>query len=213
MKYIGILITAMRIPLFSKKQPPERKKSMAGRLDTEIKYTTGNHYMFFDSAQDELVRKLKPDTPEYFTWLEGLKSFHFEGKHGHFTARRDTKTNKNGTTGTYWSAYRRFNKKQHRRYLGGSEKLDIGTLEAAAQHLTNICSQEPKVKTPRRNPEKREILYARIEAREKTIAQKEQTITKLEQKVDDQEQTIRELKASIRKLEAAAKTKRERLQL
>jgi hypothetical protein len=203
----------MQIPFFTKRQPQERKKSMTGRLDTEIKYSQGGYYLFYDTEHDELVRKLKPDTPEYFTWLEGLKSFHFAGKHGHFTARRDTKTNKNGTTGAYWSAYRRFNKKQHRRYLGGTDKLDIATLEAVAQHLTEICSQTPKTKTKRRNPEKREILYARIKAREETIEQRNQTIAELEQKISDQEQTIKELKASIRKLEAAAKTKREKLEL
>jgi hypothetical protein len=186
---------------------------MTGRLSTEIKHTTGNHYIFFDNSQDELARKLKPDTPEYYTWLKGLTSFHFTGKNGHFTARRDTSNNKDGTTSAYWSAYRRLNKKQHRRYLGQTSKLDIATLEAAAQHLTDLCSQTPKVKTLRRNPEKREVLYARIKAREETIKEKDQTIAELEQKITDQEQTIKELKASINRMKQAQKSKRERMEL
>jgi hypothetical protein len=77
----------MQIPFFSKHSEYEREKPMTSRLDTEIKHMTGNHYIFFDTNQDELTRKLQPDTPEYFTWLAGLKSFHFSGKNGHFPAR------------------------------------------------------------------------------------------------------------------------------
>ncbi len=146
---------------------------MTSRLETEIKHTTGDHYLFFDTEEkDELTRKLTPDTPEYFHWLASLKSFHFSGKNGHFTARQETRKNKDGSTRevAYWSAYKKANKKQFRRYLGTTNKLDITTLENAAQHLTTITAHQPKVKTPRKNPEKREILYARIKARDETIA-------------------------------------------
>ncbi len=187
---------------------------MTGRLDTEIKYSQGGYYLFYDTENDELVRKLKPDTPEYFHWLASLKSFHFSGKNGHFTARQETRKNKSGYKGTYWSAYRRANKKQHRKYLGFTEKLTINALEEAAQQLDTICKSTPAApKSPRRKPEKREILYARIKVREATIEQRDQAIAELEQKITNQEWEIKELKASIRKLEAAAKTKRERLEL
>lgn len=182
---------------------------MSSRLDTEIKYTTGNHYIFFDTEKDELVRKLKPDTPEYFHWLASLKSFHFSGKNGHFTARRESGKNKDGSKKdtAYWSAYRRFNKKQHRKYLGLTEKLTINTLEKTAQQLDTIYKSAPVVpKSPRKKPEKREILYARIKAREKTIEQKEQTIIKLEQE-------IKELKASIHQIKLEQKSKQERTEL
>lgn len=208
--------SSMQIPFFAKRQPQERKKSVTGRLDTEIKYSQGGYYLFYDTEHDELVRKLKPDSPEYFNWVSGLKSFHFSGKNGHFTARKETRKNKDGQPreGAYWSAYRKANKKPFRKYLGGSEKLDIATLESTAQHLEELCNaQGPKPKTQRRRPEKRKILYARITAREQTIEQRDRTIGELEQKITDQEQTIKELKASIRKLEAAAKTKREKLEL
>jgi len=189
---------------------------MGSRLDTEIKHTAGNHYILFDTENDKLVRKLKPDTPEYFHWLASLKSFHFAGKNGHFTARRERAKNKDGSSKdtAYWSAYRRFNKKQHRKYLGLTKKLIINALEEVAQQLETICtSQPPAPKTKRRTPEKREILYARIKVREQTIEQKDLTITKLEQTISDQEREIRELKASIHQLEQKQKSKWERMEL
>ncbi len=198
----------------SQGQTPERKGTMPRRLETEIKYTAVKHYLFSDP--DELTRGMQPDTPEYFTWLAGLKSFHFSGKDGHFTPRRESRKNKDGTArqATYWSAYRKHNHKQLRRYLGVTSKLSITLLEDAARHLTDVCTtQPPKVKTPRKRPEKREILYARIKAREETIAHRDQTIAELEQKISSQEQEIKELKASNRRLEAALKTKRENLEL
>src|SRR5260370_7824413 len=95
----------------SQVQTPERKDTMPSRLETEIKYTAGKHYLFFDPDHDELTRGMQPDTPEYFTWLAGLKSFHFSGKDGHFTPRRESRKNKDGTTpqATYWSTSRNHN--------------------------------------------------------------------------------------------------------
>jgi hypothetical protein len=206
----------MRISLFAKHPQIERKKSMTSRLETEIKHTTGNHYIFFDSEEkDELTKKLTPNTPEYFTWVSGLKSFHFSGKNGHFTARKEARKNKDGSTreGAYWSAYKKANKKQFRKYLGKTDKLDIKTLENAAQHLTTVTEQQPKVKTERRRPEKRETLYARVKLREETIEQRNQRIAELEQKITSQEQEIKELKASIRHLKTVQKTKRESMEL
>jgi len=189
---------------------------MTGRLDTEIKYSQGGYYLFFDTENDELVRKLKSDTPEYFHWLASLKSFHFSGKNGHFTARRENRKHADGSPaeGGYWSAYRRVHKKQHRKYLGLTEKLTINALEEVAQELDAICkSALAPAKSPRKKPEKREILYARIKVRERTIEEKEQVIAELEQKISNQEKEMKELKTSIRRLEAALKTKRENLEL
>src|SRR5579859_3084481 len=44
----------------------------------------------------------KPDTAEWFAWLERIPSFRFHGRRGHFTARKETR--KRG--GVYWIAYR-----------------------------------------------------------------------------------------------------------
>lgn len=135
---------------------------MPARLETEIKCSTPGRYIFFDTEEnDALVRKLRPDTPEYFAWLSGLKSFHFTGKEGHFTARQETRGKQ-----TYWSAYRKHDHRQLRRYLGATEKLSIAALEDAARHLTEKVDElEPDPKVPRKRPEKRDTLYARIKLR------------------------------------------------
>jgi hypothetical protein len=110
------------------------------------------------------------DTPEYFTWLASLKSFHFEGQYGRFTARREKRKNQDGSTREYWSAYRKHNRKQLRRYLGQTSNLSIATLEAAAKHLTDVCTSQPtNVKQTRKKPESRAILYARLKIQEEAI--------------------------------------------
>ena len=168
---------------------------MPKRLETEIKYTAGKHYIIFDPDNDQLVRGMKPDTPEYFTWLSGLKSFHFTGEYGHFTARRETKG--------YWTAYRKANHKQLRHYLGITDKLSITILEDAARHLAERClSQEPKTKVPRKHPEKREILYARIQMRDRTIEQKDQEIESLNRKLEEQKRGILKMQDRIHQLES-----------
>ena len=189
---------------------------MPSRLETQICYSQGGRsYMFFDKEDGEYVSKnFAPETPEYFTWLDGLPSFHFEGKQGRFTARRETRKNKDGTTREYWSAYRKANKQQFRKYLGGTEKLTISILEDTARYLTDVCtSQTPKIKIPRKRPEKREVLYARIQAREQEIARREKTIEELQNHIEERDRTIVEQKARIHRLEAALKTKRETLEL
>ena len=95
-----------------------------------------------------------------------------------------------------------------------TSKLSITVLEDTARHLTEVCAtQPPKVKTPRKRPEKREILYARLKIQEGAIHQLLADKEALEQQITSQEQTIRELKSSIRRLETALKAKRENLEL
>ena len=89
-------------------------------------------------------RDITPDSPEYFAWLSTLKSFHFEGREGRFTARLEKRKNKDGSTREYWSAYRKHNKKQLRRYLGQTSNLTIAALEEAAKHLTDVCTSLPR---------------------------------------------------------------------
>jgi len=194
----------------------ERRDIMPKRLETRI-WLSGKSYLFSDVEEnDELTRKLKPDTPEYYAWLSGLQSFHFEGNEGRFTARRETRKNKGGEIreATYWSAYRRYNHKQLRRYIGTTDKLSVATLEDTARHFTDVChSLPPKVKTPRKKPEKRETLYARIAIRDRTIAERDKTIEDLQAQIAKQEQVIRDLKKQIKMYEVASQTKKERLEL
>ena len=148
---------------------------------------------------------LEPETPEYFTWLAGLKSFHFTGEHGHFTARQESRGESDKA---YWSAYRKHDHKQLRRYLGPTAKLSIATLEDAARRLTDkVSSQPPKEKTPRKRPEKREILYARIEIRDRTIKQKDQEIEALNMKLEEQKTGMLKMQKRILQLENQLRSK------
>src|SRR5437016_4874883 len=83
-----------------------------------------------------------PDSPEWFSWLSSLTSFHFSSKHGHFTARREQK--KRGESG-YWYAYRKANKHQYRRYLGTTDKLTLVCLEDAAAHIEERVLSNPQL--------------------------------------------------------------------
>jgi hypothetical protein len=148
---------------------------MPKRLETRI-WLSGKSYLF--SALDEngevITPEFKADSPEYFAWIAGLTSFHFEGKEGRFTARRETRKNKGGTirSETYWSAYRKHNHKQLRKYLGTSDKLSIATLEDTAKDLTDRGNALPaKIKTPRKKPIHRAVLMARIAEKDKIIEQ------------------------------------------
>lgn len=185
---------------------------MPTRLETEIKYSAPRHYIFFDTEEnDQLVRKLKPDTPEYFAWLSGLKSFHFEGKEGRFTARREIKKDTHGEyhLKSYWTAYRKHDHKQLRRYLGNTDKLSIATLEDTARHLTEKANtMEPKPKAPRKNPEKRETLLNRIKLRDRTIEEKNKNIEELEKQIEEQKEGMIKMQNKIQQLENQLQTKR-----
>jgi len=166
---------------------PEKAKNPKGRLAAEIRYNEDGSYSFFAPEGDKFIDKVMfPDSTAYFTWLSNLSSFHFSGRNGHFTARQETRKNKSGKSRNqaYWSAYRKNNYKQLRKYLGMTGGLSIETLEKVAKHLTEACTlQEPKSKIPRKRPEKREVLYARIEEKDKIIDQLQVRILELEQEL------------------------------
>ena len=114
----------------------ERNTDMPSRLRTAIRYSGDEHYTFSDIYKNEVINKnFRPNSTKYFNWLDKLESFHFEGKEGQFTARLETRKNKGETARRYWSAYRKANKRQFRKYLGTTEKLTITKLEETAKHL------------------------------------------------------------------------------
>jgi uncharacterized coiled-coil protein SlyX len=183
---------------------------MPSRLRTAIQYSEDEHYMFFDTRTNEVISKnFKPNSAKYFNWLSKLKSFHFEGKEGQFTARLEARKNKGETTCRYWSAYRKANKHQFRKYLGTTEKLTIAKLEETAKHFQDVCNpQEPKIKTPRKKIIPRASLLAEIEARnkaistyQKTIQTQEETIQELSTQILEQRRIIERQKARIHQLE------------
>jgi hypothetical protein len=84
------------------------------RLDNLIEHITGTEkrYLLFEGGKG--AQRCVPDSPEWFAWLAGLSSFHFQGKGGHFTARQERKQRGE----TYWYAYRKAHKMRLKRYLG-----------------------------------------------------------------------------------------------
>src|SRR5882762_1672929 len=93
-----------------------------------------------------------PDSPEWFSWLTGLSSFHFKSKHGgHFTARLEKK--QRGTEG-YWYAYRKANKRQYRQYLGTTDKLTLAHLESTAAEIEKNVLSNPQLEKGKRAPVK-----------------------------------------------------------
>jgi len=118
---------------------------MPGRLDREIRYGEDGCYLLFETDNGERVsRTFQPDSPEYFTWLDRLKSFHFEGKEGWFTARQEPRKNKEGEIQkqAYWLAYRTANKRRFRKFLGLTKNLSMAHLESAARYLTDKCASQ-----------------------------------------------------------------------
>ncbi len=107
---------------------------MPPRLWTRIEYVkaTADRYLLFDANNEEgkarSMDHLERDTPEWFAWLSTLPSFHFAGKQGSYTARKDQKKRGAG----YWYAYRKHRNKLLISYLGTTDQLTLAHLEEGA---------------------------------------------------------------------------------
>ncbi len=161
---------------------------MTHRLNDEISYITGEAYWLYGKDEENLQKKLEisPDTPEYFTWLTGLSSFHFKGKGGYFTARRELKPG-DEAQGGYWYAYRKAGKRQYKRYLGTTERLTLHRLETIAASIQMDIDHQPALeKQPRKKQDPKEsksLLRARITHLEKIVTEQDKHIIKLEQEL------------------------------
>jgi hypothetical protein len=120
---------------------------------------------------------ISSDTPEYFTWLSTIKSFHFKGKAGHFTAQLEQK--QRGVS--YWYAYRKHHKHQFKQYIGTTDKLTINRLEEIAGLIQEKASQLPTPeRKPRKSPVPKQNLRDTIAHQKKIIEQQQIRITELE---------------------------------
>jgi hypothetical protein len=143
----------------------------ASRLLNSIHYLATGHYSLW--AETGKQTAISADTPEYFAWLDTLPSFHFKGKHGHFTARREQH---------YWYAYWKAKKKQFKRYLGTTDKLTLQQLERIADQLAQEIAAVPEPPaTPRKKQaEPKEALRTRVRQLERTVGQQRIRIQQLE---------------------------------
>ena len=105
------------------------------RLYNFIEHVKGteHRYLFMDVLEGPAQARsnLMPDSPDWFSWLARLGSFHFQGKSGHFTARQERKQRGD----VYWYAYRKAHTQRLKRYLGTTDKLTLAFLEQAAHDL------------------------------------------------------------------------------
>jgi hypothetical protein len=143
-----------------------------------------------------------PDSAEWFDWLAGLSSFHFQDRRGgHFTARKERK--QRGAEEGYWYAYRKGNKRQYRRYLGPTKDLTLTRLEDIANEIQQDVLSTPQIKRGKRKPvqETKADLRKIIEEQEKTIAQKDLEIEKLQEQITSQGIRLVQLTNQIHQLE------------
>jgi len=153
---------------------------MKKRLLNSIEMLSSGRYFLWGESEE--VHE-DPDSAEWFSWLERLKSFHFSGRVGHFTARKEKK--QRGTKG-YWYAYRKSGERQYRRYLGTTDKLTISRLEEISGQIhAEVLQNQPKerVRKPRKKPVLKATLRYRIAELEKTVETQQARIRELEQEL------------------------------
>jgi len=119
------------------RQDQQRRKSRKGlhqgqwgpRLLTQIPHTADGRYLLID--QTGASSSLISDPSEWKALLENVPSFHFSGKNGHFTARKEKVHQKRD----YWYAYRKHHNKQSKQCIGTTAKLSPDSLEQVAAAL------------------------------------------------------------------------------
>jgi ATP/maltotriose-dependent transcriptional regulator MalT len=95
----------------------------------------GGTLLYQHDGQDH---QLTIGTAAWYSWLSTATTFAFTSTYGMFTARKERPGNQRG--GWYWKAYRKQQGKLHRAYLGKSEDLTLGRLNAVAQALASPSS-------------------------------------------------------------------------
>lgn len=74
---------------------------------------------------------------EWHAWLASIPSFHFQGQHGHLTARKETRA----LGGMYWIAYRHMGGQFVKKYIGPQGHITIERLEEVAGEMERFrCS-------------------------------------------------------------------------
>src|SRR2546430_3906612 len=76
------------------------------------------------------------DSCDWYAWLQTASTFTFRSEHGSFTAHKERAGNRRGRA--YWRAYRTWQGKLHRAYLGQSEELTLARLKAVAAVFSGL---------------------------------------------------------------------------
>jgi hypothetical protein len=82
-----------------------------------------------------LYPPFKVDSEFWFSWLRepSVKSFHFESECGKFTARKEERAT---SSNEYWYAYRKFQGKLRKVYLGAMDELTSDRLNQIAAEIS-----------------------------------------------------------------------------
>lgn len=91
----------------------------------------GNTLFYFQHSE---IHTLVVGTEDWHAWLADATIFAFEDLYGTFTARKERAGSQRG--GWYWKAYRRYNGKLQRVYLGKAEDVTLAQLQRAAAKLS-----------------------------------------------------------------------------
>lgn len=89
----------------------------------------------FTDPSKFLYSSVVVDSATWFAWLKepDVRSFHYEGDAGKFTARKEERAT---STNEYWYAYRKVQGKLRKVYLGAMEELTGDRLEQVAQEIS-----------------------------------------------------------------------------
>src|SRR5215472_16464485 len=82
------------------------------------------------NLRDGSIVQIVVDTSDWYSWLQTASTFTFRGEQGSFTAHKERAGHRRGSA--YWRAYRTWQGKLHRVYLGQSEELTLERLQAVA---------------------------------------------------------------------------------
>ena len=85
--------------------------------------------------QDGSPVQIVVDSSDWYAWLQTASTFIFRGEHGSFTVHKERAGNQRGRQ--YWRAYRTWQGKLYRAYLGQSEGLTLAQLESVAMLLAS----------------------------------------------------------------------------
>jgi SRSO17 transposase len=113
-----------------KRQVREQTSRAGARLLTALEYVADDRYLLTCDTQSEAV--LQADSAQWVAKLGERSSFRFCGQNGHCTVRKEKQQR---GSGAYWIAYRKYQNKHYKHYIGTSATLTPRYLEQVAAAL------------------------------------------------------------------------------
>jgi hypothetical protein len=86
------------------------------------------------------------DSSDWYAWLQTASTFTFRGEEGLFTAHKERAGNQRGRA--YWRAYRTWQGKLNRVYLGQSEELTLERLQSVVMVLASKGAGDDSLEVP-----------------------------------------------------------------